>query len=182
MEQTLEPVVETVTQTPVSFFSKLLENKLYLIILGVVIVLGAIGYYLYFKYMKGGSIKSLFGGSSPVIETKKHILNPSEEYYLLDPNGNPILISPYFNDIVRSHILQNQPRQRPQLIHPADQKQQPVQRIQQTETQQESDNEDDNIGQQELTSAEIEELKRQLEALERSQNNNIMAQNDSDDE
>ena len=154
-------------QVSKSFFTKPI---FYIIVL--VVVLTAIGFYLYKKYLcKGNEEKPLTNNGN---EIKKQILNPNNEYYLLDPDGNPILISPYFNDIVKMHILRNQviiPQQlpeRPKLIHPDETEEQ----------EEEENNEDDNVASQDLTNAEIEELKKQLLAMEQNQTQQILAQND----
>lgn len=172
MEAVQTPLGTIQEQVSKSFFTK----PIFFVIV-LVIVLVAIGFYLYKKYFckKSDEKPSTNNGN----EIKKQILNPNNEYYLLDPDGNPILISPFFNDIVKMHILKRnnviQPQQiqeRPKLIHPDESEEE--------EQEQEENNEDENVASQDLTNAEIEELKKQLLAMEKSQSQQILAQNDDE--
>lgn len=100
-----------------SFFTKLISNKNYIYVLLLVIVLALIGYYLYMKYFsKKTEKKSKEDKSEEKVEKvegkkeeKKNILNPQNEYYIIDPNGNPILLTPYFLDIMKHNMSKENP-------------------------------------------------------------------------
>jgi len=88
-----------------SFFTKLISNKNYIYVLVIVIVLALIGYYLYMKYFSKKTEKKIENKK----EDKKQILNPQNEYYIIDPNGNPILLTPYFLDIMKHNMTKENP-------------------------------------------------------------------------
>ena len=131
-------------------------------------------------------------------EILKNVLNPREEYYVIDKKGNPILINTYIPDIINNNLvkieeiknLQNlnsklqhdltkinneklKTVQRPKLNHPGENQHIP-ENILLTEA------EDENIATQDLTNEEIAELKSQLQSLQRNQKYQVSALNDED--
>ena len=131
-----------------SFTSTLMSNNMYLYILAIVAVLAFIGYYLYLKYFN--NIKSEETLKLKPIESKKVILNPTQEYYLVDPNGNTILANHYFNEIVNHHFNQNevqQPQQQPQQQE-QEQQQQPEDIDQEMQEQQQPEDIDQEMQEQ----------------------------------
>jgi len=44
-----------------------------------------------------------------VKEEKKNILNPQNEYYIIDTNGNPIILTTYFFDIMKHNMSKENP-------------------------------------------------------------------------
>jgi hypothetical protein len=179
-----------------SLLQQLTSNKLYIYIIIGIIVLAVIGYYLYTKHFskKDKSEKQEkaqeTSSTKKDLESKKHILSPDTEYYLLDRSGNPILMNQYFGSflnnsqeqsvLVNNRIVQQQENskqkvqpQRPKLTHPNEETNVDVNI---------TDNEDDNIATQDLTREEIEELKKQLDLMQRKQSAPITAQNDEDGE
>ena len=181
-----------------SLLEQLTSNKLYIYIIIAIVVLAFIGYYLYSKHFSKKDQPEKFQESRETnpdkkekeIESKKHILSPDTEYYLLDRSGNPILMNQHFANILNTQpdqsvlvnnrmTKQQEPpkqkvqQQRPKLSHPRE------------ETNIEvniTDNEDDNIATQDLTREEIEELKKQIDLMQRKQSAPITAQNDEDGE
>lgn len=191
-------VVTEQTMEKVTLLELVSSNKSYLYILLVVIVLGAIGYYLYTKQFAKKSEEK--PKELPSIEEpmeKKNILDPKNEYYLIDPEGKPVSVNQYFTNILQSNQQQNvrppiminnqipipmppaqEVRQtvasRPKLTHPSEQN------VQQRENQTQMTDEDENVANQDLTMEEIEELKRQLDMIQRKQNAPVTAQNDEE--
>jgi hypothetical protein len=183
-------VVETQEKSE-SLLQQLTSNKLYIYIIIAIVVLAFIGYYLYTKHFSKKDKPEKSQETSSVkkeLESKKHILTPDTEYYLLDRSGKPILMNQHF-----ANILQSEPEQ-PVLVNNRliQQQEQPKQKVQQqrprlTHPNEETnievnitDNEDDNIATQDLTREEIEELKKQLDLMQRKQTAPITAQNDED--
>jgi hypothetical protein len=181
-------VIETQVKSE-SLLNQLSSNKLYIYIIIAIVVLAIIGYYLYNKHFskKDKSEKPETNSTKKDIESKKHILSPDTEYYLLDRSGNPILMNQHFANflhpsqeqsvLVNNKLVQHQEplkqknQQRPKLSHPNEESNVEVNI---------TDNEDDNIATQDLTREEIEELKKQLDLMQRKQSAPITAQNDED--
>jgi hypothetical protein len=132
-----EQTVETIQKSN-SLLEQLSGYKTYLYILLVVLVLSAIGYYLYIKHFKTKDVKT-----DVSTQPKKEILNPNTEYYIVDAQGNPILVNQYFGNMVQSAAQQRavminpqipvqqvpveqKPQQRPKLSHTGDKKQNKV--------------------------------------------------------
>lgn len=202
VKEVVEKINDSINEQASVVINKITGKKtaIYLIIL--VIVLGGIGYYLYKKHFNKPEEPKK--EDKPVIKKeddsgKKQILNPSNEYYILDPNGNPILISTYFNDIVKLHLTKQQMMQAPVMVQipmqaqektpdtDKNQRQEIKQRPKLTHPDESDENEsseqeDDNIADQNLTNEEIEALKKELEIMERKQKAQVMAQNDEDDD
>jgi Ca2+/Na+ antiporter len=190
-----------------SLLSQLLSNKLYIYIIIGVIILAIISYYLYKKYFskkvqdektqdektqdektqdeKTQDEKTQEQLKENIfvkkeIDSKKHILSSNIEYYLLDRAGKPIYMNQYFTNFLngpndQTVLINNtlNKQQRPKLIHPNE------------ETNIEKnilDNEDNNITTQDLTLEEIEELKQQLDLMQKKQTASITAENDEDNE
>jgi FtsZ-interacting cell division protein ZipA len=180
-----------------SLLHQLTNNKLYIYIIIAIIVLALIGYYLYTKHFsKSKSEKKVEkleensnleqkSQSEQVRENRKHILSPDTEYYLLDRNGNPVLMNQHFSHFLQGQtmtnnqtIIQRQPtsdmkQQRPKLTHPNEEKNE-------VELEMSENDEDENLVSQDLTLEEIQELKKQLEIMQRKQSAPITAQNDED--
>lgn len=184
-----------------SLLEQLYNNKTYLYIVIAVIVLAGIGFYLYKKQMLGNKSEKKEEKEKPKQEGNKEILLPNKEYYLVDPNGNPVLVNKYFAKIMQSEMqeqsnqnnsvmLNNQiplppppsqvqmrqqqrPAQRPKLSHPGEEE---IEQVNITER------EDDNVANQDLTQAEIDELRKQLEMMQRKQVAPITAQNDGNND
>jgi len=188
-----------------SFFDLkiIFDNINYVYIFLILIVLILIGYYLYNKYMVKDNSKKLEDENKKekevVAEEKlKNVLNPKEEYYVIDKKGTSILINSYIPDIINNNLikveemknLQNinnklqqeltqlhneklKTVQRPKLNHPGETQHIP-ENILLTEA------EDENIATQDLTNEEIAELKSQLQSLQRSQHYQVSALNDED--
>ena len=190
-----------------SLLEQVLSNKTYLYIVLAVVVLAAIGFYLYKKQLLGGKEEQ-----SQKKEAPKEILQPTKEYYLVDPNGNPILVNKYFSKILQSEmqdqsqiqhqqqaqhqkqahgsIMVNnqiplppppsnyqvqrpvQQKQRPRLSHPGEVE---IDNVNVTER------EDENVATQDLTQTEIDELRKELEKMQRKQSAPITAQNEGND-
>lgn len=175
-----EQTVETIQKSN-SLLEQLSGYKTYLYILLVVLVLSAIGYYLYIKHFKTKDVKTEVT-SDVSSQPKKEILNPNTEYYIVDAHGNPILVNQYFGNMVQSAAQQRavminpqipveqKSQQRPKLSHPGDKKQTKVVE------------EDENVVNQDLTNTEIEELKKQLQVMQQKRSSNIIAQNEDDGE
>lgn len=179
-----------------TFLQQLLSNKIYIYIIIGIIILAIASYYLYIKYFykpekekpekeeleKEEQEKEEPEKEEPEKEeepeTRKHIISSDIEYYLLDSSKNPILINKYFNDLLNNSYKQSVlindkliKQQRPKLTHPNEENI--------------SDNEeyeDNNITTQDLTREEIEELKNQLEIMQRKQNSSITAENEEDND
>jgi len=177
-----------------SLLQQLTINKLYIYIIIAIVVLAVIGYYLYTKQFskKDTSEKQEkpqeTSSAKKELESKKHILSPDTEYYLLDRSGNPILMNQHFGSflnnsqdqsvLINNRLVQQKDsskqqvnQQRPKLTHPNENKNVEVNI---------TDNEDENIATQDLTLEEIEELKKQLDLIQRKQTAPITAQNDED--
>jgi len=183
-----------------SLLQQLTSNKLYIYIIIAIVVLAFIGYYLYTKHFskkekneksdkseKNQDNDQSISLTKKELESKKHILSPDTEYYLLDRSGNPILMNHHFTNflqhnheqpiMVNNKITQQEmlkpkvSQQRPKLTHPNEDLQDEVNI---------TDNEDDNIANQDLTREEIEELKKQLSLMQRKQTAPITAENDED--
>jgi len=95
-----------------TFFTKLISNKNYIYVLLLVLVLAIIGYYLYIKYFSKILEKKVKPEETKIDnskEEKKQILNPKNDYYIIDPNGKPILITPYFIDILKNSTIKQNP-------------------------------------------------------------------------
>ena len=192
-----------------SLLQQLLSNKLYIYIIIGIIILAISSYYLYNKYFsKKGKGKEDEEGNEEEAdedeekrkekkeeilkepETKKHIISSGIEYYLLDHNEKPILINKYFNNLLnnsyeQSILINNKlnKQQRPKLIHPNKKNISNISEDDDNEDNDDNDNddnEDNNITTQDLTREEIEELKKQLEIMQRKQNSSITAENDED--
>ena len=80
-----------------------------------IIVIGAgVGWFLYTKYFKTSelkieSIKNVEENKeADKDKTKKNFLNPTNDYYIVDPDGSPILITPYIVDIIKHSMQQKQ--------------------------------------------------------------------------
>jgi len=185
-----------------SLLPQLLSNKLYIYIIIGVIILAIISYYLYKKYFskkveeekveeektqdektqdkkEQEQLKeNIFVKKE--IDSKKHILSSNIEYYLLDRAGKPIYMNQYFTNFLngpndQTVLINNtlNKQQRPKLIHPNEE----------TNIKENSlDNEDNNITTQDLTLEEIEELKQQLDLMQKKQSASITAENDEDNE
>ena len=181
-----------------SLLQQLLSNKLYIYIIIGIIILDIASYYLYIKYFsknKKEEQKELEeieekNERDEILkepETKKHIISSDIEYYLLDHTGNPIFINKYFNNFLnnsreQSVLINNNliKQKRPKLIHPNQENFSDNQDNQ--DNQDNEDIEDTNITNQDLTREEIEELKKQLELMQRKKNSSITAENDEDNE
>jgi hypothetical protein len=185
-----------------SLLPQLLSNKLYIYIIIGVIILAIISYYLYKKYFskkveeekveekkveeeKTQDEKTQEQLKENIfvkkeIDSKKHILSSNIEYYLLDRAGKPIYMNQYFTNFLngpndQTVLINNtlNKQQRPKLIHPNEE----------TNIKENSlDNEDNNITTQDLTLEEIEELKQQLDLMQKKQTASITAENDEDNE
>ena len=96
-----------------SLLEQLTSKKLYIYVIIAICVLAYISYYLYNKYFsnKEQIIETI--SNNKQLESKKHILSPDTEYYLLDNDGNPILMNEHLNI-----FLQNQSEQTKQLEQP----------------------------------------------------------------
>jgi hypothetical protein len=154
-----------------SLVEQITSNKTYFYILIVIIILAGIGYYLYTKHFKQDDITS-----------NKTVIDPNNEYYMVDPQGKQILINKYFSNILQAHnnpqpIMVQQPikqpvkQPRPQLSHPGEDVPNEVNI---------TENEDDNILTQDLTQAEMDELTNQLKIMQKKQGSQITALNDED--
>lgn len=185
-----------------SLLQQLTNNKLYIYIIIAIVILAFIGYYLYNTYFSKKSNFQNINSDKKDLDDKKHFLSPDTEYYLLDRSGNPILMNQHFNNFLHiqpdlrnnklvqesssnhassnNHALSNHPelskqhisyKQRPKLSHPNEDLAIDVNI---------TENEDENIATQDLTHDEIEELKKQLDLMERKQSAPITAQNDED--
>jgi len=185
-----------------SLLPQLLSNKLYIYIIIGVIILAIISYYLYKKYFskkveeekveeeKTQDEKTQDKKTQEQLkenifvkketDSKKHILSSNIEYYLLDRAGKPIYMNQYFTNFLngpndQTVLINNtlNKQQRPKLIHPNEE----------TNIKENSlDNEDNNITTQDLTLEEIEELKQQLDLMQKKQTASITAENDEDNE
>jgi len=185
-----------------SLLPQLLSNKLYIYIIIGVIILAIISYYLYKKYFskkveeekleekkveeeKTQDKKTQEQLKENIfvkkeIDSKKHILSSNIEYYLLDRAGKPIYMNQYFTNFLngpndQTVLINNtlNKQQRPKLIHPNEE----------TNIKENSlDNEDNNITTQDLTLEEIEEIKQQLDLMQKKQTASITAENDEDNE
>ena len=185
-----------------SLLPQLLSNKLYIYIIIGVIILAIISYYLYKKYFskkvqdektqdektqdeKTQDEKTQEQLKENIfvkkeIDSKKHILSSNIEYYLLDRAGKPIFMNQYFSNFLngpneQTVLINNtlNKQQRPKLIHPNEE----------TNIEKNNlDNEDNNITTQDLTLEEIEELKQQLDLMQKKQSASITAENDEDNE
>ena len=119
-EVIVEPVITTAPESVLSFFDTLLTNKNYLYVSVIVLVLAVVGWVLYTKYFKTSELK--IEGVKNVEEnkeadadkTKKNFLNPTNDYYIVDPDGSPILITPYIVDIIKHSMQQKQQGQQGQ--------------------------------------------------------------------
>ena len=212
----VEPVVNAVTppsESIFSFFDTLLNNQTYLYLAIVIVVLGVAGWFLYTKYFntlvnkEGEETKETKENKEDdKKENKKNFLNPTNDYYIVDPDGSPILITPYMGDIIRHSMQQKQQAQQaqqpPQMQQPQTQQPQ-MQQPQQPEQMQQkqksrpklnhpgekaqipdeinlSEPEDDNLGSQDLNEEEIKELKKQLDSMKKNSKYKVTAQNDED--
>ena len=172
-----------------SFLQQLLSNKIYIYIIIGIIILAIASYHLYIKYFyksekeatteeqdkeeKEEPEKEEPEKEEPEKETRKHIISPNIEYYLLDSSKNPILIN-NLSVLINDKLIK---QQRPKLTHPNEKN------ISDTENNEEYEEyEDNNITTQNLTREEIEELKNQLEIMQRKQKSSITAENDEDNE
>jgi len=187
-----------------SLLEQVLSNKTYLYIVLAVVVLAAIGFYLYKKQLLGGKEEKKEEQQKKA--GAKEILQPTKEYYLVDPNGNPILVNKYFQKILQSEMQDQAQMQHQQQAHgsimvnnqiplpppPSNyQVQRPVQQKQRPRLSHpgevEIDNvnvterEDENVATQDLTQTEIDELRKQLEMMQRKQAAPITAQNEGND-
>ena len=138
-----------------SFTTTLMSNNMYLYILGIVAVLAFIGYYLYLKYFV--NTKPVEEEKPKANEPKKNYLNPTQEYYLIDPSGNPILMNPYFLDILKHHMTQKSGEQ-PKM----EQQQMQQQQMQQQQMQQQMEQqqiEQQQIEQQQMEQQQIQQTK-----------------------
>ena len=161
-----------------SFLQQLLSNKIYIYIIIGIIILAIASYYLYIKYFYKSEKEATTEEpekeepekEEPEKETRKHIISPDIEYYLLDSSKNPILIN-NLSVLINDKLIK---QQRPKLTHPNEKN------ISDSENNEEY--EDNNITTQDLTREEIEELKNQLEIMQRKQNSSITAENEEDNE
>ena len=156
-----------------SFLQQLLSNKIYIYIIIGIIILAIASYYLYIKYFYKSEKEATSEEpekEEPEKETRKHIISPDIEYYLLDSSKNPILIN-NLSVLINDKLIK---QQRPKLTHPNEKN------ISDSENNEEY--EDNNITTQDLTREEIEELKNQLEIMQRKQNSSITAENEEDNE
>ena len=186
-----------------SLLEQVLSNKTYLYIVLAVVVLAAIGFYLYKKQLLGNKSEDK-KDTQNVKKEMKEILMPNKEYYLVDSNGNPVLVNKYFQKILQSEMSEQthnhqqnqgsimvnnqiplppppsnyqgqqasrpvQQKQRPKLSHPGEVE---IDNVNVTER------EDENVATQDLTQTEIDELRKQLELMQRKQVAPITAQND----
>jgi len=224
--------VPVVTQTELfsvsSSFEFILNNQIYIYAVLILIVLIIIGWYLYNKYFnkkkegddnddeeeeekeekKESETKSSKKNNKVKIESKseesKNIIDPKKKYYLVVPKGNPLLLNPYFNDIVSHKLEQDEVPQRPQppSVQQMQQAQQAHQVQQMKQAQQAAlskqknrpklshpgdqenislnDLEDENLAALNLTNDEMVELKKQLLQLQKTQKQQVTAQNDED--
>ena len=167
-----------------SFLQQLLSNKIYIYIIIGIIILAIVSYYLYIKYFYKSEKKATLEEQEKKEkeepekeesekETKKHIISPNIEYYLLDSSKNPILIN-NLSVLINDKLIK---QQRPKLTHPNEKNMSDSENNEDNE-----DNEDNNITTQDLTREEIEELKNQLEIMQRKQNSSITAENEEDNE
>ena len=158
-------VPKGLVQDAMNIWQRIYNNKLYLGILIVVIILLCSCFFFYKQYYKKLSFLNI-----PFLnkhqETKKtsNLLNLAEEYHIIDPAGEKILVTPYLVEILKQHCNQQneivQQETRPKLNHPGSQPNTTVQPEPPSDTHATEDNT------QALTMAEIEELKRQLEEME----------------
>ena len=140
-EVIVEPVVIAATTAPesmLSFFDTLLTNTNYLYLSLIIVVLVVIGWYLYTNHFKTDTVKidttKKNEDTKETDKTKKNFLNPTNDYYIVDPDGSPILITPYIVDIIKHSMQQKQQAQQPQ--QPQQQQPQDQQQIQQAQQQQ----------------------------------------------
>jgi len=132
-----EQTVETIQKSN-SLLEQLSGYKTYLYILLVVLVLSAIGYYLYIKNFKTKDIKKDVPTdvkTDVLSKDKKEILNPNTEYYIIDAQGNPILVNQYFGNIVQSAAQQRAVMINPKIAVEQRPQQRPQQRVQQRSEQ-----------------------------------------------
>ena len=136
----VEPVVKAVTppsESIFSFFDTLLNNQTYLYLAIVIVILGIAGWFLYTKYfntlVNKESKDDKESKEDNKEDNKKNFLNPTNDYYIVDPDGSPILITPYMGDIIRHSMQQKQQAQQPQQ---QPQQQAPQQQAQQQQAQQ----------------------------------------------
>ena len=124
------------------------------------------------------AVQAATQAATQATESKKHIISSDTEYYLLDKNNHPIDMNKYFSNFLDSsheqpilinNKLNKKQKDIPKLSHPNEETN-IVENI--------SDNEDNNIITQDLTHEEIEELKQQLDLMQRKQTGSITAEND----
>ena len=196
----MEAVKEVPLANKFDIIDFLLNNQIYIYLIVILIILVIIGWYLYNKYFNKKNEESLDikksnkDHISNEKEDNEHIMNPKKKYYIIDQNNNPILLNPYLPNILNHHnsIQQNQlnkqseqkeekkeeqkqekevSKQRPKLSHPRDKENITL-----------NDLEDENLAALNLTNDEMIELKKQLLQLQKTQKNQITAQNDEDDD
>jgi len=142
----LEPVVKAVTppsESISSFFDTLLNNQTYLYLAIVIVVLGVAGWVLYTKYFitldnKESKEEHNKDNKDNKEDNKKNFLNPTNDYYIVDPDGSPILITPYMGDIIRHSMQQKQQAQQQQAQQQQAQPPQPPQQQQQPQQPQQT--------------------------------------------
>lgn len=178
--------------------SKILGNKLYLIILIIVVVLIIAGLILYKYYYNKINMKLKLPFLSKET-SKNNLLNLTEEYHIIDPDGEKILVTPYLIEILKQHYnqsqnklqnqLHNQPQHQPQkqpqkplpvtgkenprpkLIHPVID---PPSEVQLSENHDSVNND--------LSKDEIDALKKELAEMQQKYDSQGTENNDNDDE
>jgi hypothetical protein len=153
-------------------WQKILNNKLYLGILVVVVILLCIGLFLYKNYYNKFSFINIpFFNKKEIAKGTSNLLNLAEEYHIIDPAGEKILVTPYLIEILKQHCNQQvehienvKQETRPKLNHPGTVIDIPTQPDPPSDIPVTEDNT------QALTMAEIEELKRQLVEMENKVN------------
>ena len=142
-EVIVEPVVIAATTVPesmISFFDTLLTNTNYLYLSLIIVVLVVVGWYLYTNHFKTDAVKidttKKNEDTKETDNTKKNFLNPTNDYYIVDPDGSPILITPYIVDIIKHSMQQKQQAQG--QAQPQDQQMQQQQMQQQQMQQQQA--------------------------------------------
>jgi hypothetical protein len=163
------------------------KNKMFIIGLAVLLVLG-IGYYLMKK--KKPTSKKVSKKNNELNENHmnkvKEILNKREAYdkennivriklperYLTDESGKPVVLTPEIVQSIKKQPVQvNKEQQQQQQQRQQPQQQQHQHQHQQKHRQQinnisEESDEDDNVNLQNLTKAEMDDIKNQLEMMD----------------
>jgi hypothetical protein len=196
------PEINNIENSAMDIFNR--NRNLILIFIGVVILIIG-GYYLYDKYIKDSledfelfpkksivsfdtDINTCHGDECTLQKQEPtNILTPDKEYYIVGPDGKSILVNKYFNNIIQSNYAEQNNRVENNRVEnkQVENKRVENKRVENKRVEQNiEDNiedtvQDDNVSKQELTMEEIEELKRQLEIMQK--NSQISGLEDDDD-